>query len=1062
MNVLLLLQTSQTGNFLQSIAQLVADHKGSIYLLSCLTSLFFAIAMFAPFRRDATEKWAKYFGAAFAVTSIQYGVRFTLLVLGKYELIDEQIAEGIKHVFVALSSAGNNLLFFIAALHLLGTKSKSRLEVIAVAIAIFSLVSILELFGGSGLLSLPDTIFSAVCLTLIGYATATNMFYRKFPLLAAFAILVGAFYGFLNIVYGFNPIIFHSPLVNRFIPLESLFVTPETLQLFLMALAFPLKFGLFLPGYVLHQRGLNAFYDIQDMLKGMIDGREEFISHDGIVKVIGQRFKGDLVDLSIKLPGKRRERVASILWESIPPEDHKKVTVVKKLRNPRATVADERKLLTETGGFAEKNLFAEAVIKWGLNRSEPFLYPETKSSLAIASRKICRKIFSLIGISRNSEIHTSDIPDAVQTELKDKKAMMLIPIKFHGVTVGCIKIERNKPSYILGKYKLYLPFSSSGLSLAKQIADLAAPSVQAYRELATLDKLSLEFAQALSEATAKTSGELYDFQEAGNTLADILQDALSPEAMRLVIDFGFMSMEPVDRGEDKFVELLQRKLGDKNYDDLPKYMEGVGGNCFKLYKRELYARVTKKEVKNTSPQARQAREDVQFRLGYLVLAVRTPKDKFDKPVLGANYLHRKAVASILSDAILDFGRAYLSRQLRSLSTSLNQEQRLEVERWYQDIKKTAEASGLLWLVTNRQDEELIGSAEGKELVKHLPEETVPESTAGESQSEVRIHHYKITPPVDKTHHIIRLDLPNSEYQLWLGVGRAGFEHELSFASPWQTFLNSYGEIAGAGLVRFTAVQEFQKLQIEAAQYQGLATVAVTMGTLAHQLTNMARNQAVACSALENILDVGVLKVGDGQTSKVTSSDVSDLIHSMKQSADQHMHLLEAFTQVTKVDDRRPCSLLEAVQQAATLFQTALLQNEITVEIAVDPDFKIDLPFYVAALAVGNLISNAKDAMTLDMISSGKKIFIKAYENDGGISCEVRDEGKGIDPRLAPHIFKLGVTTKPYSGGWGLYLVKRSLLENGADIVLTEPGSNGDGATFSIWFPSPMANSVAAD
>ncbi len=227
-----------------------------------------------------------------------------------------------------------------------------------------------------------------------------------------------------------------------------------------------------------------------------------------------------------------------------------------------------------------------------------------------------------------------------------------------------------------------------------------------------------------------------------------------------------------------------------------------------------------------------------------------------------------------------------------------------------------------------------------------------------------------------------------------------------------------------------------------------------MGTLAHQLTNMARNQATACSTLKDIFDTGTLKV-DGNRTSITTSDINELIASMKQSADQHMNLLTLFAKVTKVDDRRPCSLLEAVQQAITLFQTALLQNEITVNFDVDTSLRIDVPFYVAALALANLIGNAKDAM-----EPGKTISITAREEEEGVICQVKDTGKGVAPKLEPYIFNLGVTSKQYSGGWGLYLVKRSLIENRANIEMTETGPGG--TTFTIWFPLHQAIRSAAD
>jgi signal transduction histidine kinase len=470
------------------------------------------------------------------------------------------------------------------------------------------------------------------------------------------------------------------------------------------------------------------------------------------------------------------------------------------------------------------------------------------------------------------------------------------------------------------------------------------------------------------------------------------------------------------------------------------------GNRFKLYRRELSARVSEDGPPST-------RAVKQFKLGYLVLAVRLPSDQLWKPVLGANYLHRKAIASILADAVLDQARAFFVTQLKELGTKLNKEEHLEIQQWFCNIEETAKNAGLLWLVSRQQSGDFIGDPEGIAVVKRLNTGDTTNGEVTELQSAVGIHVQELRPPAGETRHVVRLDLPNSRYQLWLGVERSGFSEELLFSSPWESFLRGYGEIADASLVRFTAAQEFQKLQIEAAQYQGLATVAVTMGTLIHQLTNMARNQAAACATLKDMFDTGTVKVNGGRTG-ITSSDIRELIAAMKWSADEHMSLLTLFNKVTKVDDRRPCSLLEAVQQAITLFKTALLQNDITVTNDVDPSLRIDVPFYVAALALGNLIGNAKDAAV-----AGDTIHITAREEEAGVVCKITDTGRGVDPKLIPLIFNLGVTTKPYSGGWGLYLVKRSLLENGANIELTQTDQSG--TTFTIWFPLPAAASVGA-
>lgn len=1024
MNRLLALLLTQSGI---DVTQLIQENKGLVYLLTSAISLIFAVAMLAPFRRGAIEKWAQFFGCGFAFFFVQYGVRCAAHLLITYQLIDPAYFETvmmIEHFLVVICSAGNNLMFLAAALTLLGLESPFPLP--ALVAAAISLIGVFDITGWRPehdasqiyfrLLSFSDTIFSVICFSAIFYATAISIFYWKFPLLSLLSVLVGTLYALIQIIYGFGPFIYSSDRLNYYFPITSVFGSIETLYVVLFACAMLLKLFIFLPGYVLHQRSLTAFYDIQDMLESVVRGRDEFISHDGIVSVIGHRFSATLVDLSIKLPGTGKERVSSFTWDrSLHEEERIKGAVIKSVEGSQ--------------GAEPKENSVDALIRWGLGRNKPVLFPQNESAFRLHARNFYRKIYALVREGPAEYLNDAQIPEEVIAEAKDKKALMLIPVQFHGANIGCIKIERSQPDYKLGwLLPLYLPFSNSALSLAKKLSDLAAPSIQSYRELAALDRLSLKFAQVPSGA--KRSVQL---------LADILQESLTPEAMRFVLDFGFNRTTPVYTGEEQYVELLREKIGDKDYNDLPAYMEDGTGNCFKLFKRQLFARVSE----NVPASHRSMWQ--QFRLGYLVLAVRLPSDRLTKPVLGANYLHRKAIASILADAILNHARAFFDIQLKELSTKLNKEEHLEIKSWFNDIEETAKSAGLLWLVYRQQAGDFIGDPSAIEIVRRL-NDAPQDGEVAEQQSTVTIHVHEVPSPVEKTQHVIRLDLPNSHYQLWLGVERPGFKDEVSFSSPWETFLRGYGEIADAGLVRFIAAQEFQKLQIEAAQYQGLATVAVTMGTLAHQLTNMARNQAAACATLKDMFDMGAVKVNGGRAN-ITTSDISELIGAMKWSADEHMSLLTLFTKVTKVDDRRPCSLLEAVQQATMLFRMALLQNDIHVEQDVDASIRIDVPFYVAALALGNLIGNAKDAM-----SPGQTITIRAREEQEGVVCEVTDTGKGVDPKLAPFIFNLGVTSKPYSGGWGLYLVRRSLLENGANIELTR--TDGSGSTFTIWFPLP--------
>jgi signal transduction histidine kinase len=216
--------------------------------------------------------------------------------------------------------------------------------------------------------------------------------------------------------------------------------------------------------------------------------------------------------------------------------------------------------------------------------------------------------------------------------------------------------------------------------------------------------------------------------------------------------------------------------------------------------------------------------------------------------------------------------------------------------------------------------------------------------------------------------------------------------------------------------RIQAAQQVEALQTEAAQFHGLATAAVTTGTLVHQIANLA-----------NELDYGVRAVHDGL--RFSSPDWSeqqrpllerqtDLLTDVERAGDVLRALLGPLLNVTKLDTRRPCRLV----------------------------MSIDMPLHVATFAVANLVANAKDA-----IGHHGKIRIVAREEPPFLVCDVSDNGPGIPVDIRPRLFELGVTTKADSGGWGLYLARKSLSENrGAlDLARAEPGD----VCFSIRFPA---------
>ena len=102
-----------------------------------------------------------------------------------------------------------------------------------------------------------------------------------------------------------------------------------------------------------------------------------------------------------------------------------------------------------------------------------------------------------------------------------------------------------------------------------------------------------------------------------------------------------------------------------------------------------------------------------------------------------------------------------------------------------------------------------------------------------------------------------------------------------------------------------------------------------------------------------------------------------------------------------------------------------------------PDTASDEQVAVLITALGNLIENALDAM--EGQQEGEIGLLLHYQN-GWLSCEVSDDGPGIDPTQLESIFTKGFSTKGENRGVGLFLARQQIQNLGGDIsVESEPG-----------------------
>ena len=125
-------------------------------------------------------------------------------------------------------------------------------------------------------------------------------------------------------------------------------------------------------------------------------------------------------------------------------------------------------------------------------------------------------------------------------------------------------------------------------------------------------------------------------------------------------------------------------------------------------------------------------------------------------------------------------------------------------------------------------------------------------------------------------------------------------------------------------------------------------------------------------------------------------------------------------------------LLGKINRAKEAGVTLTLADESQI-----PDTASEEQVAVLITALGNLIENALDAM--EGQQEGEMGLLLHYQN-GWLSCEVSDDGPGIDPTQLESIFTKGFSTKGENRGVGLFLARQQIQNLGGDITVeSEPG-----------------------
>lgn len=572
-----------------------------------------------------------------------------------------------------------------------------------------------------------------------------------------------------------------------------------------------------------------------------------------------------------------------------------------------------------------------------------------------------------------------------------------VPVFFHDSVIACLEVE-------LGKER----FTEVDQINLERIATLISPAVQTFRELAALNKISQDAAQLQLEIVD------YDPERDIEALTEIFHNVISPLAIGISIDIGFAEHRST-HSQDDFLEALIK--GQLEYEG-PEELLSDRNSGHRWLRRALTI--------SMDSAGKKVGEQV---FGKLVFAI--DRSRRSHPTLGTNAAALRAISNLLTDTLLRFVRGHLNQLTDKLGVQLGGLKSASVESWLAEVEGIAQEAQLLWAVARCIDEsELMGREDSVDLIKRLE---INKDGWVSKNDDMWLH--TLERPQWGTHHIIKKSLERSKATLWLGVGRKGFGRELDYVSPWRYFLDHFCEIADSSL---RATLDTQARTEQMAEVQSITTTLITTASIIHELKNrvgvfamMTKDLEIAMNGHEH--DKALISDFQSEASKINSA-------------------FNMVAQELARDERRPCSLKEAVGHALHLANFSIVSQMISVNDGQIPsELMIDVPFCAATNALAIVIDNAKDAIKYSGTRNGE-ILIGARVTEDLIICDVSNNGPPIPEEIVKTLMKkVSKSNKPTSHGVGLYISAYLLRVYGGDIILKHSGPKPP-TTFRIQFP----------
>jgi PAS domain S-box-containing protein len=243
--------------------------------------------------------------------------------------------------------------------------------------------------------------------------------------------------------------------------------------------------------------------------------------------------------------------------------------------------------------------------------------------------------------------------------------------------------------------------------------------------------------------------------------------------------------------------------------------------------------------------------------------------------------------------------------------------------------------------------------------------------------------------------------------------------------------------------RKQAESDLREMQAELAHLNRMMTVGELTASIAHEI-----NQPLAAIVMNGNAALRWLALDPPNLGR--ARDSAELIIRDGERASQVIARIRALLKKSP-PSKTLLDVNQFVNEVVDLIQSEMIRNNVrsSIEFAEDlprvPGDRIQLQQVLL-----NLIVNAIEAMLAIEDRQRALLIATDFFDNTRLRVAVSDNGPGIDPQMADHLFDAFSTTKPDGMGMGL-AISRSIIEAHGGRLWTEP-NDGFGATFQFILP----------